>query len=151
MTWQLWVPVIGGISGFLILFSTWIFKLFPSIEGMGERILRWLCTYGPLWPINRVIRARALGRSINPTLSHVDAETSQQRLDTSSELWALLDPVMERHPTWFTDSDMDAEGVKHPYKHRFIAFRTAWCLFWRGEPYAKFQARRKELNRQFRM
>ena len=150
MTWQLWVPVIGGISGFLILFSTWIFKLFPSIEGMGERILRWLCTYGPLWSVNRVIRARALGRSINPPLSYVDAETSQQRLGTSLELWALLDPVMERHPTWFTDSDMDAEGVKHPYKHRFIAFRKGWCLFWRGEPYAKLQARRKELDRQFR-
>ena len=132
MTWQLWATVIGGISVFLVLF----FKLFPSIEGVGERILRWLCTYGPLWPINRVIRARALGRSINPPLSYVDAETSQQRLGTSLELWALLDPVMERHPTWF--------------RHSFAGFRTAWCLFWRGESYAKFQARRKELDRQFR-
>ena len=50
MTWQLSVTVIGCIVAVLILFSNWIFKLFPSIEGVGERILRWLCTYGPLWP-----------------------------------------------------------------------------------------------------
>ena len=150
MTWQLSVTVIGCIVAVLILFSNWIFKLFPSIEGVGERILRWLCTYGPLWPVNRVIRARALGRSTNPPLSYVDAETLQERLRTSLELWALLTPVMERHPTWFTHGYIDAEGVKHPYKHRFVEFRIAWCLLWRGESYAKFQAKRKELDRQLR-
>ena len=147
MTWQLWVPVIAGIAVVLILFSNWIFKLFPSIEGVGERILRWLCTYGPLWPVNRVIRARALGRSINPPLSYFDLDTSQVRLRTSLELWALLDPVIERHPTWFTQGYIDAGGVKHLYKHRFVEFRIAWCLLWRGESYAKFQAKRKELDR----
>ena len=150
MPWQLSVTVIGCIVAVLIFFSTWIFKLFPSIEGMGERILRWLCTYGPLWSVNRVIRARSLRRSINPPLPYVDTDTLQERLDTSSELLALLTPVMERHPTWFTHSDMDADGVKHPYKHKFIGLRTAWCLLCRGEPYAKFQARRKEIDRQFR-
>ena len=113
-----------------------IFKLFPSTEGAGERLPGWLCTHGPLWPMNRVIRARALGRSINPPLSYVDFDTLQVRLRTSLELWALLDPVIERHPTWFTHD-----------KHRLVEFRIAWCLFCRGESYAKFQAKRKEFER----
>ena len=147
MPFEQWFPMVGGIAGLLSLFTVFIFKFFPSTEGAGERLLGWLCTHGPLWPMNRVIRARALGRSINPPLSYVDLDTLQVRLRTSLELWTLLDPVIERHPTWFTHGHIDADGVKHPYKHRFVEFRIAWCLFWRGESYAKFQAKRKEFER----
>ena len=124
--------MVGGIT----LFTVFFFKFFPSTEGAGERLLGWLCTHGPLWPMNRVIRARALGRSINPPLSYVDFDTLQVRLRTSLELWALLNPVIERHLTWFTHD-----------KPRFVEFRIAWCLFWRGESYAKFQAKWKEFER----
>ena len=136
MPFEQWFPMVGGIAGLLSLFTVFIFKFFPSTEGAGERLLGWLCTHGPLWPMNRVIRARALGRSINPPLSYVDFDTLQVRLRTSLELWALLDPVIERHPTWFTHD-----------KPRLVEFRIAWCLFWRRESYAKFQAKRKEFER----
>ena len=118
--------MVGGIAGLLSLFTVFIFKFFPSTEGAGERLLGWLCTHGPLWRMNRVIRARALGRLINPPLSYFDLDTVQVRLRTSLELWTLLDPVIERHPTWFTHGHIDAKGVKHPYKHRFVEFRIAW-------------------------
>ena len=144
MPFEQWFPMmVGGITVLLVF----IFKFFPSTVGAGERLLGWLCTHGPLWPMNRVIRARALGRSINPPLSYVDFDTLEVRLRTSLELWALLDPVIERHPTWFTHGYIDAKGVEHPYKHRFVEFRIAWCLFWRGASYAKFQAKRKEFER----
>ena len=136
MSFEQWLLMVGGIAGLLSLFTVFIFKFFPSTEGAGERLLGWLCTHGPLWPMNRVIRARALGRSINPPLSYVDFDTLQVQLRTSLELWALFDPVIERHLTWFTHD-----------KHRFVEFRIAWCLFWRGESYAKFQAKRKEFER----
>ena len=139
--------MVGGIAGLLALLTVFIFKFFPSTEGAGERLLGWLCTRGPLWPMNRVIRARALGRSINPPLSYVDFDTLQVQLRTSLELWALLNPVIERHLKWFTHGHIDADGVEHPYKHRFVEFRIAWCLFLRGESYAKFQAKRKEFER----
>ena len=143
VSFEQWAPMVGGIAGLLSLFTVLIFKLFPSTEGSGQRLLGWLCTYGPLWPVNRVLRARTLDHLLSPQHLSGDLGATKERLNAALELFALLAPVMQRHPKWFTQGYIDAEGVKHLYRHRFVESRIKWCLFWRGEPYAKFQARLK--------
>ena len=123
------------------LVTVWVFKLFPSIDGAGQRLLRWLCTYGPLWPANRVIRVGTLDRLTSQLGSPTGKDALEKRLQAALEQWALLAPVMEGHPRWFVQGYIDAEGEMRPYHHRFVEFRIKWSLFWRGESYGKFQSR----------
>ena len=147
MSYDQWVPLAGGISGFLSLFLVLIFKLFPSTEGAGQRLCGWLCTYGPLWPVNRVLRARTLDGLLHPEHPSGDLDESKERLDAAWALYALLTPVIQRHRKWFMQGYIDSEGAEHPYRHRFVEFRIKWSLFWRGESYDKFQARLKTFSR----
>ena len=147
MPFEIIVPVVAGVVGVLTLLTLWIFKLFPSVDGAGPRLWRWLCTNGPLWPVNRVLRARALDRILNsPPLSY-DRDSLEERGNVAWEQWALLAPVIQKHREWFMQGYIDAMGEEHPYRHRFVELRIMWCLFWRGEPYGKFRARLKENDR----
>ena len=146
MAFERWVALIGGGAGFLSLLLTLVFWLFPSKVGAGDRFIDWLSTHGPLWPYARVKRARALGRLIEPQTSDRLSEI-KEREDAAWELYALLAPVRQRHIEWFMQGYIDSDGVTHPYNHRFKEFRIAWCLFWRGESYGKFQERLRHLNR----
>ena len=141
-----WVALVGGGAGFLSLLLTLIFWLFPSKVGAGDRFMGWLCTKGPLWPFARVKHARALGRLIEPETRDSFGEL-EERADAAWELFALLAPVRQRHNRWFMQGYEDADGVIHPYNHRFVEFRIAWCLFWRGESYGKFQNRLRHSKR----
>ena len=145
MSLEKWVALVGGSAGFLSLFLTLIFWLFPSKVGAGDRFVNWLCTHGPLWPLARVKRARALGRLSEPR-THDNFAELEERASAAWELFALLAPVRHRHHEWFMQGYKDADGVIHPYKHRFVEFKIAWCLFWRGESYRKFQTRLRELS-----
>ena len=141
------VPIVGGISGIVSLLLVLFFGLFPSARGAGDRLWRWLCTYGPLWPVNRIIYAKALDRlntplRLNPTLGEME-----RQVDILWERLALLDTVIKRHPSWFAKGYFDSKGVERPHDHRFLEFRIAWCLFWRGESYRKFQDRLVRQNR----
>ena len=105
-------------------------------------------------PASRAVRARLLLQSMADSpftlepryllypwaLAHSLAEL-EEREDAAWELLALLAPVRQRHHNWFLQGYIDSEGVEHPYNHRFVEFRIAWCLFWRGESYRKFQER----------
>ena len=146
MPFEQWFPLVGGSAGLLSLFLGLIFQLFPSKVGAGDRFIGWLCTHGPLWPFARVRRARALGRLIEPQTRDSFAEL-EGRADAAWELYALLAAVRQRHHKWFMQGYIDAEGVERPYNHRFLEFRIAWCLFWRGESYGKFQNRLADLSR----
>ena len=147
MAFKDWVPIVGGISGIVSLLLVLVFGLFPSTRGGGDRLLRWMCTHGPFWPLNRVFYAKSLDRLTaslrpNPTFGELE-----EQLETLSKRLALLFPVIERHPKWFMAGYIDAEGVEHPYNHRFLELRIAWCLFWRGESYKKFQERARDSSR----
>ena len=146
MSLEKWVALVGGSAGFLSLFLTLLFWLFPSKVGAGDRFMGWLCTHGPLWPLARVKRARELGRLIEPRTRDSFAQL-EEREDTAWELYALLAPVTQRHLSWFMTGYIDTEGIEHPYNHKFREFRIAWCLFWRGESYRKFQDRLAGQNR----
>ena len=150
MAFQEWVPIVGGISGIVSLLLVLFFGLFPSTRGAGDRLWRWLCTHGPLWPVNRVLYARTLDRLTTPLRPHPTYIELEGNLDTLWERLALLAPVLEKHPSWFAKGYFDAEGGERPYNHRFLEFRIAWCLFWRGESYRKFQDRLAEQNRSHR-
>ena len=150
MDFQAWVPIVGGISGIVSLLLVLFFGLFPSTRGAGDRIWRWLCTQGPLWPVNRVLYARTLDRLTSPLRPHLSYIELEGHLDTLWERLALLAPVLQKHPSWFAQGHIDTEGVEHPYNHRFLEFRIAWCLFWRGESYGKFQDRLADQNRNHR-
>ena len=145
-----WIPIVGGISGIVSLSLVLVFGLFPSARGGGDRLLRWLFTHGPLWPVNRVIYAKALDRLTTPLRPNSTFREMEEQVDTLWERLALLDPVIKRHPSWFAKRYIDADGVKHPYNHKFLEFRIAWCLFWRGESYGKFQARLRDSERRRR-
>lgn len=140
MAIEQWVALIGGSAGFLSLLLTLVFWLFPSKVGAGDRFITRLCTHGPLWSFARVRRARALGKVIDPQTRDTFGEL-KERWDAARELYALLAPVRQRHRKWFMQGYIDAVGVECPYNHRFVEFRIAWCLFWRGESYRKFQDR----------
>ncbi len=144
MAFQDWVPIVGGISGIVSLVLVFVLRLFPSTEGAGDRFLRWLRTHGPLWPLNRVVYAKALDRLTTPIRPNPTLGELEEQLDTLWERLALLDPVIKRHQSWFATGYFDSEGVKHPHNHRFLEFRIAWCLFWRGESYGKFQERLRD-------
>ena len=145
-----WVALIGGSAGFLSLFLTLLFWLFPSKVGAGDRFMGWLFTYGPLWPVTRVCYSRKLDRLttlLRPRPSYIELEG---HLDTLWERLALLAPVLEKHPSWFAKGYFDTEGVEHPHNRRFLEFRIAWCLFWRGESYGKFRTRLRDSERSHR-
>ena len=144
MAYKDWLPIVGGISGIVSLLIVLVFGLFPSTRGGGDRLLRWLCTRGPLWPVNRVIYAKSLDRLTTPFRPSSTLGEMEEQVDILWERLALLDPVIKRHPTWFAQGYIDAEGVVHPYNHRFLELRIAWCLFWRGESYGKFQERLRD-------
>ena len=147
MPFEVSVPVVAGVVGALSLLTLWIFKLFPSVNGAGQRLWSWLCTNGPLWPVNRILRAKTLDRLLNPPHPSYDTDSLEERGNAAWELWALLAPVMQRHHKWFMQGYIDAEGKEHPYRHKFVELRIIWCLFWRGESYGKFRARLKESDR----
>ena len=147
MNFEQWVPIVGGISGIVSLLLVFVLRLFPSTEGAGERFLGWLCTYGPLWPVNRVRRAKNLDRLTTPLRPNPTFGEMEEQVDILWERLALLDPVIKRHPTWFAQGYIDADGVEHPYNHRLLELRIAWCLFWRGESYRKFHERVRDSSR----
>lgn len=147
MSFEKWLVLAAAIATVVSLFLLLGFKLFPSIEGSGQRLWGWLCTRGPLWPVARVLRVRALDRRTDVPYSRLTFRERTETEDALYERMALLTPVLERHPKWFAQAHIDSEGVEHPYNHRFLEFRIYWCLFWRGESYSKFQNTLRGWNR----
>ena len=138
--------VIASAAAVFTLVTAWVFNLFPSTHGAGQRFWGWICTYGLLWPLNRVVRAGALDRLIGQSRPQGNANSSEVHLKAALEMWALLAPVMERHPKWFVHVDIDANGVEHRHRRRFVELRIRWCLLWRGESFVKFQRRFNDMT-----
>ena len=139
MPFERWVVLAAAIATIVSVILLLVFKFFPGMEGSGQRLWGWFCTYGPLWPVARVLRVRALDRRTDVPRSRLTFREITETENALYERMALLTPVLNRHPKWFATGYIDSEGVEHPYNHRFLEFRIYWCLFWRGESYSKFQ------------
>ena len=98
MSFEKWLVLAAAIATVVSLFLLLGFKLFPSIEGSGQRLWGWLCTRGPLWPVARVLRVRALDRRTDVPYSRLTFRERTETEDALYERMALLTPVLERHP-----------------------------------------------------
>ena len=126
MSFEKWLALAAAFATVVSLFLLLGFKLFPSIEGSGQRLWGWLCTHGPLWPVARVLRVRALDRRTEIPYSLLTLQETTETEDALYERMALLTPVLDRHPKWFAQGYIDSEGVKHPYNHKFLDTLRRW-------------------------